>query len=558
MKFHELKYIRPDYEKLRGYIKSYMEKFAQAKSFSEARALYVAFEEELDKAGMMSTIAYVRNTMDTRDEFYQNEMNFFYEEDPKLGLILKDASELILTSPFKADFEKEFGKDFIKGIEAQRRLTDESVVEDQVEEGKLTQEYNALVAGCSVVFRGEECNFYGLLRHMLSTDRDERKEAFLAWAKLYESVSDKLDEIYDRLVVLRKGMAKKLGFNGYAEMAYLRNGHYYYGAEEVASFRKQVVDVVVPLAQKLYDEQKERLGVDVLRYYDEQLCFPDGNATPIGNKDELVRAAQEMYRDLSPETGAFFDFMVENELFDLETRPGKQLGGYCTFITGYKAPFIFSNFNGSSADVDVLTHEAGHAFQSYSSSKNVPLSSLIWSSNEISEIHSMTMEHFAYPYMNKFFGKNADKYRYAHLSEAVKVMPYLCIVDHFQHEVFSHDYTAKERRACWKRLEKIYLPWRDYDGNAFLEEGGFWMQKQHIFNSPFYYVDYALAQTGAFEYYARMKQDRKAAWEDYYRLCKAGGSKSYFELLALGNLSNPFEQGTVEKVIKPVKEELLK
>ena len=557
MKFSEIKYVRPDLEKLTADIKAFMGEFAKAKTYEQARKLYMENEKKAEDVIMMQTVAHIRSTLDTRDEFYQNEMNYFYEEGPRVDLVSTEANKLLLLSPFKTDFEKEFGADFIKSIEAQQKLNDESVISEKVEEGKLVQEYQQTTAMASVNFRGEECNFYGLLKHMLSTDRTERRDAFLAWAGLYESISEKLDAYFDRLVALRKSMAKKLGFASYIDMAYLMNGHFYYGAKEVASFRQQVVDVVVPLAEKLYKEQQERLGVDTLRYFDEQLCYREGNATPIGDKDYLVKCAHEMYNDMSKETGEFFTHMVKNELFDLETKPGKQLGGYCTFIPVYNSPFIFSNFNGTSADVDVLTHEAGHAFQSYVASKNVPLSSLIWSTSEICEIHSMSMEHFAYPYMKKFFGEKADKYQYAHLSEAVKVMPYLCLVDHFQQEVYAHDYTAKERRTAWRRLEKIYMPWRDYDGNAFLEEGGFWMQKPHIFASPFYYVDYALAQTAAFEYYARTKTDRKAVWEDYLNLCKAGGSKSYFELLALGNLSNPFEKGTVEKVVKPIKEELL-
>lgn len=555
-KFSEIEYTRPDLEGIEKKIRTYMQNFAASKSYEEARGLFMDYNKMLESADDSATIASIRNTMDTRDKFYEDEMNFFYEQFPKLELVNKEAGELLLTSPFKADFEREFGADFIKSIEAQQKLSAECVVEDKVQEGMLGQEYSKLVAGCSVNFRGEDCNFYGLLKHMLSTDREERREAFVAWADLYASVADKLDEIYLKLVALRKSMAAKLGFKNFVEMAYLQNGHYYYGAEEVAAFRKQVVDEVVPVASKLYEKQRARLGVDKLRYYDEQLCFPDGNATPVGDKDYLVNCAQEMYRELSKETGEFFDFMVEHELFDLETRPGKHMGGYCTFIPKYGAPFIFSNFNGSSADVDVLTHEAGHAFQAFTSAKYVPLSSLIWSTSEISEIHSMSMEHFTYPWMEKFFGDKADKYRYAHLSEAVKVVSYLTLVDHFQYEVYIHAYTAKELRACWSRLEKIYMPWRDYDGNGFLEEGGFWMQKQHIFLYPFYYVDYALAQMGAFEYYSRSKEDRAAAWADYYNLCKAGGSKSYFELLKVGNLSNPFEEGAVKRALGAIDKEL--
>lgn len=557
MTFQELPYSRPDCEKMTQQIREDMSSFARAKSYDEARALFFNRERIIDSFSKMSTIARIRNTTDTRDEFYKKEMEFFYEEEPKLELLLKDANRLLLDSPFRANFEREFGEDFMKGIEASLKLSDDSVLNEKIEESKLCQAYSSLTAESTAPFQGEECNFYKLLKGMLSPKREIRKEAFLAWAGLYEKISLKLDEIYDQLVRIRKNMAKKLGFKSYVDMAYLINGHYYYGAEEIASFRKQVVDVVVPVANELFQRQSDRLNVHPLRYYDEQLCFPEGNATPIGDRDFLVDCAQKMYRELSPQTGEFFDFMVSHQLFDLDSRTGKRLGGYCTFIPELKMPFIFANFNGSSADVDVLTHEAGHAFQAYTAAKYVPLSSLIWSTNEISEIHSMSMEHFAYPYMDKFFGENASKYRFAHLSDTVKSLPYLCLVDHFQHEIFAHDYSARERRQCWKQLEQIYLPWRNYDGCAFLEEGGFWMQKQHIFLSPFYYVDYALAQMGAFEYYARMKKDPKAAWEDYFRLCKTGGSKSYFELLKIGNLSNPFAEGSVAKIISPIAQELL-
>ena len=557
-KFCDIKYERPDFKEAEKNIHEFVENFPKAKTYAEARKLYIDFSKSDERLATMYTVASIRNTIDTTDKFYDGEMTFYYEELPKLQLVAKKANEALLASPFKADFEKEFGADLIKGTEAGVRLADESIIGEQVEEGKLSQEFSKTVAACTTKFMGEDCNFYGLLKHMQSTDRAERKAAYIAWADMYKDVSDKLDEIYLKLVSLRKSMAKKLGFKDYVEMAYLANGHYYYGAKEVAAFRKQVVDEVVPVVSKLYAEQKMRIGVDKLCYYDEQLVFPEGNATPIGDMQYLVDSAQKMYRELSPQTGEFFDFMVEHELFDLETRAGKHMGGYCTFLDEYKAPFIFSNFNGTSADVDVLTHEAGHAFQAFSSARNVTLSSQIWSTSEISEIHSMSMEHFAYPWMDRFFGDKADKYRYAHLSEAIKVVPYLCLVDHFQHEVFANDFDAKGLRACWRRLEKIYMPWREYDGNEFLEEGGFWMQKQHIFLYPFYYVDYALAQMGAFEYFTRAKKDKAAAWADYYKLCCAGGSKSYFELLKVGNLSNPFESGSVKRAIAGIVEELEK
>lgn len=425
-----------------------------------------------------------------------------------------------------------------------------------MEEAKLSQEYSKITAQCKCDFDGEECNFYGLLKHLESTDRDERIRAFKAWADMYESVSEKLDEIYSKLTKVRDSMAKKLGFNNYIEYIYLANGRYDYTAEDVAKFRENVRKYITPAVAKLFEEQRKTIGVDKLHYYDEQLTSPTGNANPEGKTEEKVAKAKQMYGEMNAQTKEFFNFMCEHELFDLESKPGKHMGGYCTFLPKYKAPFIFSNFNGTSADVDVLTHEAGHAFQAYSSCKYVPLLSMTWSTAEISEIHSMSMEFFTYPWMDKFFA-DPDKYRKAHLADALKVIPYMVSVDEFQHRVFEKpDMTADERYAVWSEIEKKYMPWRDYDGNEFLEKGGFWMQKQHIFMYPFYYIEYALAQTCTFQYYARMKKSRAEAWADYYRLCCAGGSRGYLELLDIGNLKVPFDEKVIKKVTDVVMADL--
>ena len=205
----------------------------------------------------------------------------------------------------------------------------------------------------------------------------------------------------------------------------------------------------------------------------------------------------------------------------------------------------------------MLTHEAGHAFQGYLAMRSIPVAALRGSTSEINEVHSMSMEHFAYPWMESFFGDKAEKYITAHLFGALCTIPYLVCVDEFQRAVYADpEMTPADWRKTWREIEKKYMPWRDYDGNGFLEGGGFWMQKQHIFLYPFYYIEYALAQICAFQYYRRMKENRKAAWEDYLRLCRAGGTKRYFELLETGNLLNPFRDGTVEKSTAHVIEEI--
>ena len=276
--------------------------------------------------------------------------------------------------------------------------------------------------------------------------------------------------------------------------------------------------------------------------------------TASGEEDKSKKTAIEL---LGESKFRIFDAMVEHDMFDLDTNPGKRLGGFCSSLHKYRLPFIFANFNGTSADVDVLTHEAGHAFECYLAFRSHPFVEQAFSTSEIAEIHSMTMEHFAYPWMPLFFGDQAEKYRVAHLTDALTTIPYLVSVDEYQHRVFEKpDMTPQERRTAWREIERIYMPWRDYDGNTFLEEGGFWMQKPHIFLDPFYYIEYALAQTCAFQFYDRMKRDRAKAWEDYCRLCRAGGTQGYFQLLKLADLRSPFEPGSVEQSVAGVLEEL--
>ncbi|MBO4500603.1 MAG: M3 family oligoendopeptidase [Clostridia bacterium] len=545
-KFKDLKYERPDLKKVKKEFLDYIKQLKAAKTFEEADAALRGWSDVGNRVSTMCVIASVRNTCNMKDEFYDNEMKFINTAMPKMMPVMKKSTSAMLKSPFRPQFEEKYGSHMFKDAEMQEKLIKLSIILPMIKENKLTTEYSKIAAGCSVEFMGEKCNFYGLLKHMESTDREERRAAFAEWAKLYEGISPKLEEIYGQLIKLRCKIAKKLGFKSYIDYIYVARGRYDYDAAKVAAFRESVRKYITPLCEKLYKEQAERIGVEKLCWFDEDLVFPEGNATPQGTPDELVQKAKAMYESLSPETGEFFDFMVEHELFDFVTRENKHLGGYCTFLPEYKAPFIFSNFNGTSADIDVLTHEAGHAFEAYYASHRLPLDALTGSTSEINEIHSMSMEHFAYPYMESFFGENANKYRFAHFCQALMTIPYLVSVDEFQHRVFENPAsTAADWRKFWKETEQKYMPWRSYDGNEFLESGGFWMQKQHIFLYPFYYVDYALAQLGAFSLY-RKNTEGGDAWGDYLKLCGMGGKYGYFETLKEAGIPCPLEEATVK------------
>ena len=556
-KFAELQYVRPDMEKIFARVSGDIAVLKEAKNYEEFRNAYMDYVEADTELETSKTVAHIRNTINRLDEFYEAEMVYFNSQMPKYEILKKEMGEVIVASPFKAEMEKEFGTILIQNMEAQKQLSDESIVDDQVKEAELVSRFMKTQAAATVEFKGEQIGNYGLLKIMQSTDRAERKEAFEAWAKLYEGIAPTLEEVYDGLVKVRAGMAKKLGFKSFIPMGYLRRRRFDYTEKELEVFRKQVREVVVPAAAKLYERQKEALGIDTLYYYDESIASPSGNPVPIGDKEYLVGEAQKMYRELSKESGEFFDFMMEHELFDLDSKHGKRAGGYCTILPQYHAPFIFSNFNGTDADVNVLTHEAGHAFAGFTAAKYQKTPELCHSTSEINEIHSMSMELWTYPWMENFFGDKAEEYRREHLADALMKIPYMLCVDEYQHKVFENpEMTTMERRAVWSGLEKIYMPWRNYAGNEFLESGAFWIKQQHIFLYPFYYVDYAMAQMGAFEFYTKMKEDRKAAWADYYKLCAAGGSMGYFDLLKYSGLHKVLEDGSVKIILKGVFEEL--
>ena len=544
-KFKDIEYKRPDVNALKAEMKAAIKRFKEAKSAEEANKIFLEINSKLEPAETMMVICNVRNTMNMADKFYDAEMNYWNSTMPRLMPLFKKFSAALVESPYRKDLEAIYGEHYFKDAEIEQKLFNKRIILPMIKENKLSTEYSKTAAACSVEFMGEKCNFYGLLRHMESTDRAERKAAFEEWAKLYEGISPKLDEIYGKLVALRRKKAKRLGFNSYIDYIYLSRGRYDYGAKEAAEFREAVRKYITPLCEKLYADQQAELGVDKLQMYDESLTYADGNANPVGTPEELVKKAQDMYAAISPETKEFFDFMVEHELFDFVTRENKHLGGYMTQLPEYKAPFIFSNFNGTAADIDVLTHEAGHAFEYYYGSRRLPINGIVGSTSEINEIHSMTMEHFTYPYMDSFFGEKADKYRFAHFTDAVKCIPYLVSVDEFQHLVYENPGSGPaDWRRFWKQTEQKYMPWRSYDGNAFLEGGGYWMQKQHIFLYPFYYIDYALAALGAFSLY-RKQVEGGDAWSDYLTLCSIGGKYGYFETLSRAGIPLPLKEETV-------------
>jgi M3 family oligoendopeptidase len=386
-------------------------------------------------------------------------------------------------------------------------------------------------------------------------DRDTRREASIAVDKFFAEHEKEIGDIYSKLVILRDTAAKKLGYKSFTELGYLSLGRVDYDAKMVANYRKQIAESVVPVAQKLYKQQAKRIGIPFNKMYafDYNLSFLSGNPKPVGDSKKLVELASEMYDDMSIESGKFFHLMKDHHLLDLDARPGKAPGGYMTYLPLYHFPFIFSNFNGTQGDVNVLTHEVGHAFQGYLSG-NIKPSDFRSPGLETCEIHSMSMEFFAWPYMDKFFGKDDDKYRYSHLADAIEFLPYGISIDEFQHWVYEHPTaTHEERCKVWLDIQSRYEPHKKYiDETPCFKHGAAWIRQSHIFGTPFYYIDYTLAQVVAFQFLVEMRNDQPKAWKKYVKLCKCGGRYPFVQTLKKNHLRNPFEDGNVKKVVKPL------
>ena len=550
MKFSEMKYERPDVETLKKEITELTEALKKAATYEEARDLFIK-KDKIDKhVKTLSTLTYIRHSIDTRDEFYDEEMNFWNAAGPELMEYDEQWTKALLASEFKPQLIEEFGEVIFLNAELELKAFKPEIVPLMQKENDLTTEYDKLIANSKIDFRGETLTVSNIGKYKTDADDETRLEAWKADGQWYKDNQEKLDSIYDQLTHLRDEMGRKLGFENYIEMGYARMTRNCYDKNDVEKFRDAVVKYLVPIADSIYRRQAERLGKTYpMSFADNALSFRSGNPRPQGTPDEIIQAAKRFYDGLSPETSEFFNTMLEGELMDLLAKEGKEGGGYCDSLEDYGVPFIFANFNGTQGDVETMTHEAGHAFASWYNRSRVPMGT-IWPSLEACEVHSMSMEFFGWKSAEDFFGPDARKFIYSHLASSVTFIPYGTMVDHFQHIVYEHpELTPAERHAEWKRLLGIYMPWMKLDGEIpFYSEGMGWQRQSHIYDVPFYYIDYCLAQTVALEFWAMIQDDYDNAWKHYMAYTEQGGSEVFTKLLENAGMQSPFDADTLRGV----------
>ena len=550
MKFSEMPYKRIDMDEVKKTYRDIIDRTKAAGSGEEQFEIHREYYKFMDDIRTSMELAMIRHDIDTTDEFYEKESDFYDEVTPIINQYENEYGQVLYDSPFREYLESKIGKVTFKNIEIANKAFDEKIIPLMQEENALSSRYSKLIATAKIPFEGEIYNLSLMKKFQTSPDREVRRKAWKAVSDYFLSVTDEIDEIYDKMVKNRTEQARQLGYENYVELGYYRMNRNCYDKEMVENFRKQVKEYFVPFANKLHEQRRERIGVEKLSYIDTDVYFTNGNPSPTGTPEEILAAGQKMYGELSPQTKEFFDFMMENELFDVLGRKTKRQGGYMTYIPNFKSPFIFANFNGTSGDVDVITHECGHAFQGYIV-RDEQIREFADITMETAEIHSMSMEYFTYNWMDLFFGDRKDDYLKMHLEDSSAFVPYGCMVDEFQHIVYENpDMTPAERKAAWAGLEKVYRPHMDYEDDPFFGKGGYWQRQPHIFGSPFYYIDYCLASVCAMQFKAMMDEDFGKAWENYYKLCKLSARDFFTNVIVEAGLKSPFEDGCVKELVE--------
>lgn len=553
MKFKDIPYQRPNLEAAVKELENLAKSTSQAESGKELLDIYSRYCDISDSINTAGTVATIRHTVDTRDEYYNGENDYFDSEGPVVADKVLGLYRGILSSRHKDALASKYGDILLEKLEISVKSSDERLVPLQQEENALSTEYEKLYASAKIPFQGQELTVAQLAPFKQHLNRDTRKQAFEAEGGFFDGHREQLDEIYDRMVKNRTKQAELLGHKSFTPLGDIRMERHGYSRGDIEACRSEVAQGIVPFAHQLKKLQAKRIGVADFSFFDEPLSFPDGNPTPKGTPEQILAAGQQMYRALSGETAEFIDFMMERDLFDVLAKPGKAPGGYCTYISEYKSPFIFSNFNGTAGDVDVLTHEAGHAFAAYLASKQNLAPELRSPGLESCEIHSMSMEFLTGDYHHLFFGEDTKKYEISHAEDTLFFLPYGCMVDEFQQIVYDQPgLPPSQRNELWLELERKYRPWINFADLPFYSRGAGWQRQLHIYTSPFYYIDYVLAQAVALQFFLASNKDKPDAWQRYLSLTSKAGTKTYTGLVESAGFETPFTHGIMSNVGKEV------
>ena len=552
-KFSDLQYRETDYQSLAKMILDLTEKAKKADSPSSLEEVLKIYDTEMGEVGYNYTLSYIHSSLDSSDSFWQEALqkeskgNAMLDTTPLLKAILENKYFSSLEEKYGPVLRDKLNKSISTGSKAQN---------ERAEEGDLVSKYQREKAMVRINYKGKDLSEGEVIPLFESPIREERIQSRKAVAKAFLEKKELFGSMLERLVSLRDTIAKENGFSNYLEYMDINYSRIGYGEKEMDAFVSEVKEYVVPVLSHIFEETRKRLGLEEMTVADISLMFVDGNAKPSGGADVLKEAAKKMYKALSPEMEAFFTGMLDSHSIDVDFSPNKVSGmGFCTDLKKGMYPFVFGNLDGTSWDVTVFTHEVGHAWQSYASDQNLDLTLFREMPLDAVEIPSKTMELFSYPFAEEFFGKDGDKFRFAHFRNAVKEIVAYTSVHELNTWIYTHvGASFDEINEKWMEIQSSYYPNVSY-GEMEEEEkkGAGLLRNMGIFMFPRYLISYVFSEMCAIDLFMEYLKDKDKALDSYNRLCRVGGSKSYPEILSAAGLEPSYKKGRVKDVMEKVK-----
>ncbi|MGN4560917.1 M3 family oligoendopeptidase [Bacillus cereus group sp. MYBK5-2] len=508
----------------------------------QLRSHYIAFQCNTDDEEIKDTFEHDQQFVKPLLKRYQNLLDNKY-----------------LESPFRMELDSNLYGLLDAKIKNAQKLFCEDNIELEIKEDKLVTEYFEITGGLSAIWDGEEKTITELQSYLQDSNRDIRKKAKTIISEQFLSVEKELQNILNQLIEIRHQKAKNIQLENYRDYMFKKYERFDYSAIDCYELAESIRKYVVPLKDKILLEQKDKLQVDTLRPWDVSAVTPDQKVLkPITNENDLIEKSTHIFNKLDVEFSALLNRMYKHNCLDLTSRKGKAAGGFCEYLPASQLSYIFMNLNYTQDDIVTFIHEMGHSIHN-ELIKPLKLRQYIEIPAETAELASMTMELFSLNYWDTFYTDKKDlkQAKINFFKDVISYLPIMLIVDQFQHWLYENpSHTSEERNEKYLQLQKHYQ-------SSVIHIDGYenwiatsWLPVLHIFEVPFYYIEYAIAQLGALQMYKQYKEDPKQALENYKKALSLGSSQSIKEVYDAAGIRFDFSGETIKELMLFVEKEL--
>ena len=501
---------------------------------------------------------YINMTCHTDDEpAKQAYLDFVENVQPQLKKSGFELDKKIVSSSHVGDLDHKRYEVMLRDLTTDVELFRDENVPLQTEDTKLGQQYSEVCGAMMVTFRGEEKTLPQMAKHLEETDRETRADAWRLVAERRFQDHERFSRIFDQMIEFRHKIARNAGFENYRDYMFKAKHRFDYTPADCEAFHRGAAEVCVPVFRQLNKQRAEALGVDPLRPWDLAVDIKGRDPLrPFDEAEQMVAGSSRLFHRMGSALGDMFDTLRGGDCLDLESRKAKAPGGYQEMRDRSRKPFIFMNAAGMQGDLETMIHEAGHAFHSILC-KQEPLLHYRHAPLEFAEVASMSMELLAHPFLDEFYDEaQAARAKRTHLEEMARLLPWIATIDAFQHWIYTNPtHSRDDRTAYWLELNDRFGAAVSWEGiEQFLAVS--WQRQLHLFEVPFYYIEYGIAQLGALQLWLQYKQDPTEAIDNYTRAMSLGGSRPLPELFAAAQLTFDFGPATMKRLMDEVQAEL--